>query len=646
MDWTSSQPGGFSFSNPSNKTTGFTLNTTKTSTTTTSRTSTNAAATTSSLNNRNVTTMDTDTPGNYPSRITGNMRTTTASTKASDIAPSIGTSFGKSSNATEYQKFAQALEKLQAQDKAADQNTITYTLERFEELCSESARQQGRNMGGDNELAPWLAESSTWLLLAMLVRSHDDITMLPAQTPKNLTDKQLIDRLQRNDAEFRHHLTVKAWFQEIAPSFTQTIATKKYGTTSLNIGRSSFSFQNPSQQGTTLSQIGPYHDPDAITRDGTQLSAANQSAERNLLRTAWEYIRRGDLQEAKAACVKAGEHWRADSISGGELYTELPAFSELDTGRTQGPQGNKSRSLWKGTCYALARDSSADPYERAIYGALSGDVNSSIPVCGGWEDQAWVYYNALVEKMIESELSTYHRGDPCSDLPLPKIHVDDAKDVFAAIDSSNKPYLEDLSKDLFFRVQRSIILGNSAEMLSKLANEARKSYNMGVPTDPYRLRFLAHFVLVLRSRGLNVSKDDGDYFVKTFTEYLIDQKMYDVAPLYASFLPKDLQIKTCSDFLKNYNGKWEDREKQVANLRKYGLDLHNILVATVDQLLATSRKEIEQSTDFVSTLHKSILEPTTKQEREVVRILEWLTFDPSGRTECLKRSNDVLRKYL
>lgn len=48
----------------------------------------------------------------------------------------------------------------------------------------------------------------------------------------------------------------------------------------------------------------------------------------------------------------------------------------------------------------------------------------------------------------------------------------------------------------------------------------------------------------------------------------------------------------------------------------------------------------------MSSLQKSIQEPTTKQEREVVRILEWLSFDPSGRVACLKRSNSILRKYL
>lgn len=155
---------------------------------------------------------------------------------------------------------------------------------------------------------------------------------------------------------------------------------KNYGAASIISTKPAFSFQ-PSSQLASPSQKGGYQDPDALTRDGTKLSEQNQNAERDLLKTVWEHVRRGHMQDAKEACVKAGEHWRAESIGGGELYTELPEFSGLDTGRPHGPQGNKSRSLWKGTCYALANDTSADQYERAIYGALSGDVNTVSPMC-------------------------------------------------------------------------------------------------------------------------------------------------------------------------------------------------------------------------------------------------------------------------
>lgn len=126
--------------------------------------------------------------------------------------------------------------------------------------------------------------------------------------------------------------------------------------------------------------------------------------------------------------------------------------------------------------------------------------------------------------MIESQLSKYRRGDPCSELPLPKVQVDEARDIFEAIDSSDRPELGLLSEDLFFRIQKSIILGQSGQLLAQLAKEARLAYNLGRPLHAHKQRFLAHLVLFLRLKGLDVPKEDGDYFVKSYTEYLISEK--------------------------------------------------------------------------------------------------------------------------
>ncbi|KAI9239142.1 MAG: nuclear pore protein 84/107 [Podila humilis] len=647
MDWTNSKSGGgFSFSNskPSsglsfqtttttNPSGGFSLQTTTTTTTTSATKST-----------KNANDMDVDVPSAYSSLKTGNATTTTTTTRSTGAYTSYGS---LDNNVSEYQASARVVEK-HLRDKTDLATNLTQALEALEELCAVRAKQQGRGQGmeGAGDYNEWHSESCTYLLLNMLFRDQEDKpTLDDGRSADVVSDKDLIDRLKNSDPQFKHHLTVKAWLQEIAPSFNQTIMKKNYGAASIISAKPAFSFQ-PSSQLASPSQKGGYQDPDALTRDGTKLSEQNQSAERELLKTVWEHVRRGHMQDAKEACVKAGEHWRAESIGGGEFYTELPEFSGLDTGRPHGPQGNKSRSLWKGTCYALASDTSADQYERAIYGALSGDVNTVLPICGGWEDHAWVQYNALVENMIEAQLSKYRRGDPCSELPLPKVQVDEARDVFAAIDSSDRPELGLLSEDMFFRIQKSIILGQSGQLLAQLAKEARLSYNMGRPLHAHKQRFLAHLVLFLRLKGQNVPKEDGDYFVKSYTDYLISEKMYGIAPLYASYLPRDLQVETCSAFLKTYNGKSADREKQLAILRKYGVDVHRVLVATVDQLLEKSKKEIERATDFVSSLQTSIQESTSKQEREVVRILEWLSFDPSGRVECLKRSNSIMRKYL
>lgn len=51
-----------------------------------------------------------------------------------------------------------------------------------------------------------------------------------------------------------------------------------------------------------------------------------------------------------------------------------------------------------------------DPYERALYGAISGDTSSVLPVCTSWEDHVWTHINALFESHIEYGLSNSTDG--------------------------------------------------------------------------------------------------------------------------------------------------------------------------------------------------------------------------------------------
>jgi nuclear pore complex protein Nup107 len=46
-------------------------------------------------------------------------------------------------------------------------------------------------------------------------------------------------------------------------------------------------------------------------------------------------------------------------------------------------------------CFQLARQAQMDRYERAVYGAVCGDLDSVVPVCQTWEDQMWAHFNAI-----------------------------------------------------------------------------------------------------------------------------------------------------------------------------------------------------------------------------------------------------------
>ncbi|KAF9109792.1 Nucleoporin nup84 [Mortierella sp. AM989] len=551
----------------------------------------------------------------------------------------------------EYQKFARPLEKLQRLRRGSGKDfDLASVLPEFEALCTTRAQQfEYRKdsdagylaFGATDEYKLWQSESHTWVLLTTLFGAFENQRPFVDKGPESLewSDLDLIEHLASNDSNYKHHAAVKVWLETIAPRFTPLVTTKTY--TPQSTIKPSFSFAPQTSVNKT-----EYQDPDAVTRDGAKLSERNQQIEQDLLKTVWGYIRRGKIEKAKEACIKAGEHWRAESIGGGDLYSIPIAFTDPVYDREDDRHGNKTRSLWKGTCFALANEKSADQYERAIYGALCGDIPSVLPVCSSWEDHAWVQYNAIVESMIEARLSQFNRGGPCKALPLPAPKITSAKDIFSSLTNSEDQELRNASQDIFRTIQTSIILGQTDQLLVKMATQAKASGKAGTPLQPHLMRFMAHFVLLLRSKGSNIPKDTGDYFIKIYVDYLVSRKLYGLAPLYASFLPVDLQVETCSSYLKKIDGSKRDRYEHLITIRQNGLDLHRILTATVDDLLDRSRADFEQATDYRANLQKSIMAPVSSYEKANIKALEWLSFDVPQYEECLKRSNYLARKYL
>ncbi|KAF9967135.1 Nucleoporin nup84 [Mortierella alpina] len=599
-------------------------------------------------------------PANVTSKITSNTLTSpsmdvdmesqplfTETDAANDILGSRPDGYQESlETGIEYRKFARALERLQSYRQGTKKDLdIASVLPEFDAVCFTRAQQAERRMESDagyaatgdaDEYQLWQSEHNTWLLLSTLFRRP-----VVDKGPDALewSDLDLVEHLTNTDSDFKHHRAVKVWLEVIAPHISPLITPKNHKPAPK--AQMSFSFSAPAD-----SSAPKYQDPDAPTRDGVRFSDHNQRAEHDLLRAVWQYIRRGQHQQARKACISAGEHWRAESISGGAPYAVSIAFTDPAYDRDEGLSGNKTRGLWKGTCYALAKEKSADQFERAVYGALCGDVESVIPVCSTWEDHAWARYNALVERMVEERLSQFNRGAPTKALPLPNVTITSAKDIFDSLANSEDKNLSHASKDIFRAIQISIILGRTDELLSKMAKEARASTKSGSPPRPHMLRFMTHFVLLLRSKGVSVPKADGDYFIKAFVDYLISRKMYDLAPLYASFLPAHLQIESCSAYLKTIDGPKKEREEHLMTIRKHGLDLHRILMATVDALLDKSRADFEKDGDYQENLRRSITASITSQERAHIKALEWLTFDTPQYEECLHRSNYLTRKYL
>ncbi|KAF9904788.1 hypothetical protein BX616_001201, partial [Lobosporangium transversale] len=604
--------------------------------------------------------VDVDTESSPVPSLTASKKKPFISTTFDDAAETFQETF---ETGIEFQKFARPLEKLQrlriGSSLEADIDMVAI-LPEFDILCSTRAQQLEYRKDSDagyrtfsavDEYKLWQSESHTWLLLTILFNTFEKKTAYVGKGSEVLewSDLDLIEHLANMDNNYKHHLAVKTWLETIAPEFTPIALAKTYAQQTNNtFSRPTLAFGAPrTHSATSPLSKKVYIDPDATTRDGTKLGEGNQRAEQDLLRTVWEYIRRGNVEDAKRACIKANEHWRAESIGGGSFYSVPIAFKDPVYDREDDRHGNKTRSLWKGTCYALATEPTVDKYERAIYGALCGDVSSVLPVCTSWEDHAWAQYNALVESMNEARLGQFNRGGASKALPLPASTVTSAKDIFNNLMNSDNQEVKNASQETFRRVQMSIILGQTDQLLVKMAKEAQASSKNGSPIQPHLLRFMAHFVLLLQSKEAHVPKDAGNYFIKSYVDYLISRKMYDLAPLYASFLPVQLQVEACSSYLITINGSKKDRQEHVNIIRRNRLDMHKILTATVDALLENIKDDLERrDVDYMANLQWSIESSSTTEEKTAIKAMEWLTFDEHQYQECLLRSNSLARRYL
>ncbi|OUC47216.1 hypothetical protein D917_07104 [Trichinella nativa] len=82
-------------------------------------------------------------------------------------------------------------------------------------------------------------------------------------------------------------------------------------------------------------------------------------------------------------------HWLAVSLLGavpdsGNHYVQSNGKARVPLLRRTG-----NRKLWKRTCWSLVVERSLPPMERAVYGAVSGHLSSTLHGCRTWEDYLW-----------------------------------------------------------------------------------------------------------------------------------------------------------------------------------------------------------------------------------------------------------------
>jgi nuclear pore complex protein Nup107 len=123
-----------------------------------------------------------------------------------------------------------------------------------------------------------------------------------------------------------------------------------------------------------------------------------------------------------------------------------------------------------------------DQYEKALYGAISGDVDSVLPVCSTWEDHVWANVNALFEDRVEKALLRSKDGSYWNKLDPPRadagMDVDDQsgvselaikeslQEIFDGLLASKREDLRLSARDPFHVAQAWIVRGKINDLLS------------------------------------------------------------------------------------------------------------------------------------------------------------------------------------
>ena len=434
-------------------------------------------------------------------------------------------------------------------------------------------------------------------------------------------------------------------------------------------------------------------DPDAVSRQGRKLEKADEFFERAIWLGCWELLRRGsDWDKVRDWCRDRKEGWRAVSMLGPEPVRQrnidnhslrLIDESEHQSDNAIKPEdvrftGNRSHSLWRRMCHTLARNTESDtePYERAVYGLLGGDLESVLKVCQSWDDFLYAHYNSLLLSGFDSFLATNYprRLSPATVRKFPifdsiQYHGDDkdagkriidtlrkerrfqqdaeqpmkiVQGVLIANDFSNFAYQQGLSfAELANAESDSAIIPRLDSIMPRLGETPNWKNNKFISyIDHDGLRVIAHILIIYQDLGLNFGHGKAEVatenIIVAYMGFLRTAGKMSILPLYASCLSKDRGAEVLGRLLIDVTLAKERRD-QVKLMKNVGID--PLQVARSQLAYVLERPSFRETPQHRSSQIKILEEPNpntpiretkrqfigapTEDQRALISSFEW-----------------------
>lgn len=428
-------------------------------------------------------------------------------------------------------------------------------------------------------------------------------------------------------------------------------------------------------------------DPDATTREGSTLELEDAAYEKALNKTLFEYTRGGQLDNAIDLARQTDRTWRAASLRGATLYWRSGLDNDMDDELTT-PMGNRNRALWKAVCRSLCAKSSVDEYERALYGALSGDLKSVLNVSTTWDAQLWAHANARLESAIDhklNKLDNWWSQDAADrfglsstskelgsvqlqELRIPgsnagkmldtKMALDEdaplaveLRDVFIKLGQTEQNNVNVQANHPFRIVQRAIILSELPALLTHIESLLPSMRVTVSPQQYARLtRFFAHLILFLRLIKWDNMPNDivCNSILKAYVDVLENVGEADLVALYASSLERESATESYAHYLKLMEPREQMEAKEAALRRAQENDLDVAAVAST--VVAMILDEIIPSMASNAPIPKIPLVELsvgiTPSEERLIRAIDWLCIDESTHITAIVTVNQLLRLFL
>lgn len=386
-------------------------------------------------------------------------------------------------------------------------------------------------------------------------------------------------------------------------------------------------------------------DPDAPTRQRKLLDDKDSEFERKFLRNLFLLIRSGDFDRACDLCKETGNYFRSAILQGCVEYRD-PLIDENNS--EMGVMGTKRKQLWKKMCYQLSKQMELDPYERALYGALSGDLHSVLQVCETWEDYLWAHYNSICEYQITMNLKQLGKIKQSHDIALPNVDSISLSSVLESLVHSDNELIRDVANEPMRIIQSSIITSKIDELISNLNMQLQDIQNrtssIDITSVPSFLRFVVHFILLLRQTNISIEQNNCNNLIKAYIELLAAGGKYDIVPLYVAQLPHDMSVEIYAKFLSDINDD-QERINQLHLATKYKLDILNSLRRTVDIVYSEALIKDDIFNSFTGNL-VSITDPPSEWDLHQIRALEWMMSSENLKYDIIFKGNILYRRFL